>query len=291
MRRSGGSGNRTPPSPTPTTRRRSASTPRLKTAASAPTRRMKLAPTSPMSSSTERWRCVMSSLRQELGWAFGSHVVETGGELHRLGTDLSFTIRGNRNPTAVNGSSQQGGAGLPDSLLSAPGTWPQGSMAPRPLAGVPRAIAPKRAPGSIGAAPTATRNCRRASTTTWSLAPRTRLRPGARPVHAEPRLREARAKRLRPRPDGRHASGLRSEQAVLASAGLERDIARTAHACGVEGYYKKFVATARGTAETDEEQRPRLARYDFPRRSCRACRRIQSSRDADQRREGASLRL
>ena len=58
------------------------------------------------------------SLRQELDWTLGAHVVEAGGELHRLSTGLSFDISGDRNPTAVNGSSQQGGAGLPDSLRS-----------------------------------------------------------------------------------------------------------------------------------------------------------------------------
>ena len=58
-------------------------------------------------------------LRQELGWTRGAHFVEAGGgELHRLNTGLSFDITGDCNPNAANGSSQQGGAGLPDSLRS-----------------------------------------------------------------------------------------------------------------------------------------------------------------------------
>jgi hypothetical protein len=39
------------------------------------------------------------SLRQELAWALGRHVLEVGGEAHRLVTRLSFDITGDRNPT------------------------------------------------------------------------------------------------------------------------------------------------------------------------------------------------
>ena len=70
------------------------------------------------------------SFRQELAWAFGPHVLETGLEAHRLTTAQRFEITGDRNPVAANGSSVQGGAGLPDLLVSAKtatrgGTWLQ----------------------------------------------------------------------------------------------------------------------------------------------------------------------
>ena len=58
------------------------------------------------------------SVRQELAWALGRHVVESGAEAHRLSTGLRFEIIGDRNQNAANGSSQQGGAGLPDLLDS-----------------------------------------------------------------------------------------------------------------------------------------------------------------------------
>ena len=59
------------------------------------------------------------SVRQEFTWALGKHVVESGAEAHRLSTALRYEIVGDRNPSADNGSSQQGGAGLPDLLASA----------------------------------------------------------------------------------------------------------------------------------------------------------------------------
>ncbi len=58
------------------------------------------------------------SLRQELVWGLGAHVLETGVDAHRLATSQRFQITGDRNPVAANGSSVQGGAGLPDLLVS-----------------------------------------------------------------------------------------------------------------------------------------------------------------------------
>ena len=59
------------------------------------------------------------ALRQELAWSKGAHLVESGLELHQLRTETAWRIEGDRNPTASNGSSVQGGAGLPSDLDSA----------------------------------------------------------------------------------------------------------------------------------------------------------------------------
>jgi outer membrane receptor for ferrienterochelin and colicin len=67
-----------------------------------------------------------TSLRQEAAWAIGAHVLEAGGDVHRLSTRLRFAIDGDRNPVAANGSSVQGGAGLPD-LLDSPRTSTRGA--------------------------------------------------------------------------------------------------------------------------------------------------------------------
>ena len=56
------------------------------------------------------------SVRQEISWSLGKHVVDIGAEAHWLETTLRFQIDGDRNPAAANGSSVQGGAGLPDLL-------------------------------------------------------------------------------------------------------------------------------------------------------------------------------
>ena len=58
------------------------------------------------------------ALRQELALAKGNHLVESGFEVHQLRTETLWRIAGDRNPTADNGSSIQGGAGLPSDLDS-----------------------------------------------------------------------------------------------------------------------------------------------------------------------------
>jgi hypothetical protein len=58
------------------------------------------------------------ALRQELALATGDHLVESGFELHALRTRTLWRIEGDRNPQADNGSSIQGGAGLPSDLDS-----------------------------------------------------------------------------------------------------------------------------------------------------------------------------
>ena len=90
-----------------------------------------------------------ASLRQELSWSLGNHVVDIGAEAHWLETTLRFQIDGDRNPSAANGSSVQGGAGLPD-LLSVisrstrTGAWLQDAW----QIGVTRGGASRPAPGS-----------------------------------------------------------------------------------------------------------------------------------------------
>ena len=115
------------------------------------------------------------SVRQEVDWTLGAHVVEAGGELHRLGTELSFEISGDRNPAAANGSSQQGGAGLPDSLnsmrdVSRGGLW----LLDRWQAAT--ALALEAGVRSIGAGSMATPSCRRASPRRGAFPRDTRLR-------------------------------------------------------------------------------------------------------------------
>ena len=57
--------------------------------------------------------------------------------------------------------------------------------------------------------------------------------------------------------------GLRSEQAVLTSAGLERDFSGGA-TVRIEGFYKRSSRLLVGRLEPAEERQARLARYDFP---------------------------
>jgi hypothetical protein len=60
------------------------------------------------------------SFRQEVGWVVGAHAIDAGFDVHALTTRIRFAFTGDRNPIAANGSSVQGGSGLPDLLVSTP---------------------------------------------------------------------------------------------------------------------------------------------------------------------------
>ncbi len=202
------------------------------------------------------------SVRQELAWSAGAHVVEIGGEAHRLTTTQRFEIRGDRNPAAANGSSVQGGAGLPDLLVS-------------------------RARASRGGA---------WLQDTWQVASPVSLQGGLRLDHAgitgrstlSPRLSVTLAPDARTRliaAAGRYAQSpgyekqaqsdyvldltsvnpttLRSERAWQASMGVERELGAGV-TLKLEGYHKRFTDVLIGRLEPEAERQARLARYDFP---------------------------
>jgi hypothetical protein len=62
---------------------------------------------------------------------------------------------------------------------------------------------------------------------------------------------------------GPEVGRLRSEHAIQASAGLERNLGPTVMV-RVEGYYKRFDDLLVGRLEPDVERRARVGRYDFP---------------------------
>jgi hypothetical protein len=201
------------------------------------------------------------SLRQELDWALGPHVVEAGGELHRLSTGLLFDIAGDRNPSAVNGSSQQGGAGLPDSLRSLRdvtrgGLWLldrwQASSALALEAGV--RIDRSGINGDTQLSPRVT--------ATWSLDSRTRLRTALGRYTQSPGYEKLVQSDYILDLTGDQVGRLRSEQAVQLSGGLERDVAGAT--LRIESYYKASSRLLVGRPETEVERQARLSRYDFP---------------------------
>ncbi len=202
------------------------------------------------------------SLRQELAWALGSHVIETGVEAHRLSTSQRFEILGDRNPVAANGSSVQGGAGLPDLLASSKtatrgGAWLQdtwqaasrlslqaGLRADR--AGItgetllsPRlsaTLAPDAATRVIGAAGLYTQS------------------PGYEKLAQSDYVLDFTSPEVR---------SLKSERAWQTSLGVERELGAGV-TLKVEGYFKRFTDVLIGRLEPDSERLARLARYDFP---------------------------
>jgi hypothetical protein len=201
------------------------------------------------------------SVRQELGWTLGAHVVEAGGELHRLGTELSFEIRGDRNPAAANGSSQQGGAGLPDSLQSVRdvtrgGVWLLDRWQAAPAVALEAGVRLDRS-GINGDTQLSPR-----LTTTWTLDSRTRLRAAVGRYTQSPGYEKLVQSDYVLDLTG-DVGRLRSERAVNASAGLERDFPGGA-TVRIEGYYKTSSHLLVGRLETEDERRARLGQYDFP---------------------------
>lgn len=200
------------------------------------------------------------SLRQEFVFALGSHVLETGVEVHDLSTSLRFEIDGDRNPGAANGSSQQGGAGLPDLLDASQqstraGAWFQDTF---PV-------------GSRGSLQAGMRLDRPGSTGELLFSPRL---SGSLSVSAATRIKAAVGLYTQSPGYEKLAQGdyvldfssetaLRSERATQASAGVARELPGGV-AIKVEGYYKNFTDLLIGQLETETARRARVARYDFP---------------------------
>ncbi|MEZ5418915.1 MAG: TonB-dependent receptor plug domain-containing protein [Vicinamibacterales bacterium] len=202
------------------------------------------------------------SVRQELAWAASGHVVEAGFEAHRLTTSQRFQVTGDRNPAAANGSSVQGGAGLPDLLVSTTrasrgGAWLQDTW---------QAAASVSLQGGL-------RVDRAGVTRETLLSPRlsATYAPGdaTRIVAAIGRYTQSPGYEKQAQSDyvldltSDGARGLRSERAWQASAGVERELGAGA-SLKVEGYYKRFTNVLVGRLEPEDERRARVSRYDFP---------------------------
>ena len=202
------------------------------------------------------------SLRQHVSRAFGAHVVETGGELHTLGTELSYVISGDRNPAAVNGSSQQGGAGLPDSLVSnrdvtRGGLWLLDRWQAATTLSVEAGVRTDWS-GQSGESLLSPR-----VNATYAMAQGTRLRAALGRYTQSPGYEKLVSGDYVLDLTNPAASGLRSEQSLQTSMGLEHDIAGSTMV-RVEGYYKRSSRLLIGRLETDAERQARLAPYDFP---------------------------
>lgn len=202
------------------------------------------------------------SARQEFVLALGNHVVEAGAEAHRLSTALRFEISGDRNPGAANGSSVQGGAGLPDLLVSAQestrlGAWIQDTF-PIGSRGSLQAGLRWDGPGSTGESLFSPR-----LSASFQLAGSTRLRAAAGRYTQSPGYEKLAQSDYVLDFTNERLTTLRSERATQASAGIERDLPGGA-ALRVEAYYKHFTDLLIGQLETEPARLARVSRYDFP---------------------------
>ena len=202
------------------------------------------------------------SVRQELAWGLGGHVVEAGFEAHRLTTSLRFEILGDRNPVAANGSSVQGGAGLPDLLASRArstrgGAWLQDTWQVASTVSLQSGLRLDRS-GFTGETLVSPR-----FTATYSPDGVTRI-IGAAGLYTQSPGYEKQAQSdyvLDFTNDA--AQSLKSERAWQASAGVERELG-AGISLKVEGYYKRFTDVLIGRLEPEAERLDRVARYDFP---------------------------
>ena len=202
------------------------------------------------------------SVRQRVALALGTHLVEAGGEAHRLSTGLRFQITGDRNPVAANGSSAQGGAGLPD-LLSAfrrstrGGAWLQDTWQVGSRGSIQGGLRVDHA-GITGE----TRLSPRVSAS-LGLGGSTRLRGAAGRYTQSPGYEKlAQSDYVLDLTDDA-VRGLRSEQLVQVSASVEQDLGRGV-TLRAEGYRKGFTDLLVGRLEGEGERRARVGQYDFP---------------------------
>ena len=199
------------------------------------------------------------SLRNDWNFALSpTNLIEAGFEAHRLRTGATYNIRGERNLSEANASSNRGGSGLPDFYdEKVPshrwGAWMQNRMTM----------------GTRFSAEAGLRLSRSSLT---------------RNVEVEPRLsvlvRGNETTRLRAA-FGSHSQspgiekllqsdyfldlsnlGLRNEQSRHFTLGVEKDLAAVNFKA--EAYYKTFDDLILGGLESDAEYASRLARYDFP---------------------------
>ncbi len=202
------------------------------------------------------------ALRQELAVTAGRHGVDIGFELHQLRTRTAWRIEGDRNPTQGNGSSVQGGAGLPDQLDSSvdstrAGAWLQDRLS----AGADVTIEAGLRLDWSGVNRRTTLSPRLGAT--WRMDRSTRLRAGGGLYTQSPGYEKLIQSDYFVDLTGELGSSLRHERAWHAVLGIERDLGATLTA-RVEGFWKAFDELLVGRLETDVERLARLSSYDFP---------------------------
>ncbi len=202
------------------------------------------------------------SLRQELAWSTGAHLVESGLEVHQLRTETAWLIEGDRNPTASNGSSVQGGAGLPSDLDSAVdstrfGAWLQD----RWQAGKSLSLEAGLRLDWSGVNRRTTLSPR--ASATLRLGDATRLRAGGGLYTQSPGYEKLIQSDYFVDLSGDFGRSLLYERATHAVVSLERDLGAGLLA-RVEGYWRGLDDLIVGRLETEEERLARIAQYDFP---------------------------
>ena len=201
------------------------------------------------------------ALRQETTLKAGRHLLAGGFEVHDLETRTAWNITGDRNPFAANGSSQQGGTGLPDFVDSSVAATRFGAFVQDTLTWDRLSLEPGVRFDWSGVNERATLSPRFSATV--RLDARTRLRMGAGLFTQSPGYEKLIQSDYFLDLSGTGPLALRSAGATHALVGVERDLGAGV-LLRLEGYWKDFDDLVVGRLETEEERRARVATYDFP---------------------------
>lgn len=203
------------------------------------------------------------SLRQQVDvQASGRHSLGVGADVHALRTTWGWTITGDRNTSVANGSSVQGGAGLP-SLLESTRASARGAL--WVLDRVSWGSRVRLEPGirvdwnSLNAEVIASPRV----SAVVDLAAGTRLRTAVGRFTQSPGYEKLLQSDYFVDLTERTAQSLSSERAVHAIVGLEREVSPSM-TIRVEAYAKRFRQMILGRLETPDETAARVARYEFP---------------------------
>ncbi len=203
------------------------------------------------------------SMRQDLSvQVTPRHLLHAGVELHRLHTNVRFLITGERNDLQANGSSVQGGAGLPEDLDSVlggtrGGVWLQDTYTPSERVSFEPGLRLDWSTVNGGA----TVSPRLAAS--YALAGGTRIRAAGGLYTQSPGYEKLSQSDYFLDLTGARELELRHERATHLVLGVEQDLGRDL-TLRVEGYHKRFDDLLVGRLETEAEQRARVGRYDFP---------------------------
>ena len=203
------------------------------------------------------------SVRQDVAYQISPrHLVAAGMELHRLDTSVRFTSAGDRNPNEANGSSIQGGAGLPDALDSRlngtrGGLWLQDTYTPSSRVSFEPGLRLDWSTVNGGT----TLSPRLAGS--YVLGRGARIRAAGGLYTQSPGYEKLTQSDYFIDLSGAREFELRHEKATHVVLGVEQELPGDLSA-RVEGYYKRFDDLLVGRLETEAERGARIARYDFP---------------------------
>jgi len=202
------------------------------------------------------------SFRQDVSWVVGQHAIDAGFDRHELTTRLRFAYSGDHNPIAANGSSVQGGSGLPDLLLSTPAAsrgsaWLQETWHARANLTLQTGVRLDRS--SISQRTTVSPR----ATASWAGAHGTTVTASTGKYTQSPGYEKLSNSDYTLDLTHPEAGRLSSERAWLTSVAVEQRLPR-GFTLKAEGYLRRFDDLLIGRLETEHERRTRVSQYDFP---------------------------